>query len=235
MLMSTSAVERLLHICGPLVAIKKIRNMLTDNQIVNGIKKTIENAKSLLEDASFLFQNGRNSRAYTLYQLSIEEAGKSLILYNSLLRFYQGETIDDKHLRKFGYLDHKSKTKESLKLELTALLMFKNNGNDITELLTNLTEEEKIIGLRNDKKNESLYVTLKGINFISPEEVIHKKEVEDIGQIALIRVKVAETYSLESIKDLDKVKYIANEIQKIENDPKLENEFRQKLDKWIND
>lgn len=209
--------------------------MLNEDQLISGIKKTIENAKSLLDDASFLYKNRRYARAYTLFQLSIEEAGKCLILYNSILRLFQGEVINRKHLKKYGYFDHKSKTKESLKLELTALLLFKDRSNDISKLLTNLVNEEKLIKNRNNKKNESLYVSLDDREFMSPYDSITKKEVDDIAEIALIRVKVAETFSTESIKDIDKIKFLAKEIQRIESDPKLESEFQKKISKWIND
>ena len=211
--------------------------MLNEQKLISGLTKTIENAASLFNDATLLTENERYARAYTLFQLSIEEAGKSLILYNCILEFFQGKEIDKNHLDKKGYRDHKSKTKESLKLELTALLLFRDsgNGNDISDLLDELVKDSKSINQKNNQKNASLYVSLIGSNFIAPNESISKSDVSKIAETALIRLKLIEAYSKEVLNNLDRTKKLADGLKNIENDPKLELEYKEKINKWINE
>ena len=210
-------------------------NILTDQQLAIGIDKTLKNAKALLDDANFLLENKRYARAYTLYQLSIEEGGKCLILYNSILSYFQGEEINEESLKKSVYYSHTIKTKESIKLELAAILLFKNSGHEIGTLLKNIGKERESVKSRNNKKNESLYVELIDGVFFSPLESISIDDVENIADLALIRIKMAEMFASKAINDIDKMKFTAGELKKIMNDPKLESEYQEKINRWIND
>lgn len=58
---------------------------MTEAQIRLGIPNIIDNAESLYSDACFLQENGRMERAYTLFQLFIEEIGKALMLVGAIL------------------------------------------------------------------------------------------------------------------------------------------------------
>lgn len=51
---------------------------ITESLLIDIAQKSLENAKSLIDDALLLKQHERFSRAYTLFQLAIEEAGKSI-------------------------------------------------------------------------------------------------------------------------------------------------------------
>ena len=50
------------------------------NNLVEGIKKSIDNASRYLNDAVFLYQNKRYQSSILLSMLSYEEAGKALLL-----------------------------------------------------------------------------------------------------------------------------------------------------------
>jgi AbiV family abortive infection protein len=71
-------------------------------EYLNGINKSLDNASELYDDAEILFKLKRYPRAYTLYQLSIEEIGKVSIIYNFLL-FRNIQNISEKK-RLFGNL-----------------------------------------------------------------------------------------------------------------------------------
>jgi AbiV family abortive infection protein len=75
-----------------------METLLDDNNLIEGIRKCIINAKSLIDDALLLKEHGRFARAYTLFQLSIEELGKSSILYF----FATSQDVDkETNLKKF--------------------------------------------------------------------------------------------------------------------------------------
>lgn len=58
---------------------------MTVDQIKIGIPKIVENAEELYKDADILLSNNRIERAYSLFQLSIEEIAKAFILSNALI------------------------------------------------------------------------------------------------------------------------------------------------------
>ena len=61
---------------------------MTDVELERGYKLTYENATNLIKEADLLFQNNYLPRAYTLYQLAIEEIGKCTIIYRAIIEFY---------------------------------------------------------------------------------------------------------------------------------------------------
>ena len=88
--------------------------MLAYKELKNGFDLTLENARDLFNEAKGLAIFEHYSRAYTLYQLSIEEVGKCIILLRALIEGSLGVNIDCLYLKSLGYFDHQSKTKTSL-------------------------------------------------------------------------------------------------------------------------
>lgn len=61
--------------------------MLAYKELKNGFDLALENARDLFDEAKGLAIFEHYSRAYTLYQLSIEEVGKCIILLRVYRRF----------------------------------------------------------------------------------------------------------------------------------------------------
>lgn len=78
--------------------------MLSYKEIKNGFDLALDNAKDLFEEANGLAIFEHYSRAYTLYQLSIEEVGKCIILFRALIEGSLGANIDYSYLKSLGYL-----------------------------------------------------------------------------------------------------------------------------------
>jgi len=53
--------------------------------LLSAVSKSILNSEDLISDAELLLDNNRLARAYALFQLAIEEAGKAMDVYQSLL------------------------------------------------------------------------------------------------------------------------------------------------------
>jgi AbiV family abortive infection protein len=56
-----------------------------ESELLIAVSKSISNSEDLISDADLLQDNNRLARAYTLYQLALEEAGKAMDIYCSLL------------------------------------------------------------------------------------------------------------------------------------------------------
>lgn len=83
-----------------------IKKMLAYKEFKNGFDLALENARDLFDEAKGLAIFEHYSRAYTLYQLSIEEAGKCIIFLHALIESSRGVNIDHHYLKSLGYFDH---------------------------------------------------------------------------------------------------------------------------------
>lgn len=54
-----------------------------EKDLLIAVSKSILNSEDLISDADLLLDNNRLARAYALYQLAIEEAGKAMDIYSS--------------------------------------------------------------------------------------------------------------------------------------------------------
>ena len=163
--------------------------MLAYKELKNGFDLTLENARDLFNEAKGLAIFEHYSRAYTLYQLSIEEVGKCIILLRALIEGSLGVNIDSHYLRLLGYFDHQSKTRTSLWAESVMLKFFEQStGHDITEFLKELEYDALHVKDINALKSESLYVGFNGNKFVAPKSVITKEMVDDIAFKADIRI-----------------------------------------------
>jgi AbiV family abortive infection protein len=135
---------------------------------------------------------GRNSRAYTLVQLSIEEVGKSLMLqelstfkkHENTLTKFANETFDEKleRIEKI-FFDHPGKTEESLKFMIAMI------RNRFLEIEKEDSEIERIKQQMNPKelnklKNLSLYVDISNGSFEIPYDTISDKQFEHLQGLA---------------------------------------------------
>jgi AbiV family abortive infection protein len=138
-------------------------NQLTLEQLDVGIEAAISNAESLIQEAALLLQNGFHARAYTLAHIAREEMAKVTMFYATGLRMLGGIPVDWAKLQK-RLRDHGSK------LSSDALLTFLTTpgASESLRLETMLAG----VKVRNEWKNDSLYIVLKGGNFKTPSEII---------------------------------------------------------------
>lgn len=183
--------------------------MLSYKEIKYGFDLALDNAKELFEEANGLAIFEHYSRAYTLYQLSIEEVGKCIILLRALIEGSLGANIDYSYLKSLGYFDHQSKTRTSLGAESVMLKFFENStGYDCSEFFKELEYDALHVEEINRLKNNSLYVGFNENKFISPKSVITKDMVKNIAFKADLRIRaIIPMFPTE--KQLDEIiKYI---------------------------
>lgn len=188
---------------------------MNDKEIENGFHLIISNSKTLLVEAKLLLNNGYPARAYTLAQLSIEEAGKSILLCKAIIDYYHGQEINFKYFEDIGFRKHQEKTKQSLKPELIAIWMFENSRKEKTNLRDGLIDDFKNINGLNNLKNDSLYVSIKDDGFVSPKQVFSSDMTSDLIEKAEIRLAAAEPL----FRSLDVMKEAAERLKEAADNP----------------
>ena len=189
---------------------------MDDKTLEKGYRLTFDNAEQLIIDADILKKSGRHQRAYTLYQLAIEEIGKCRILWKAIIEYYHGKEITLKYLKKNGFINHQGKTKESLTSEFSAIWFYEqSSGNKLDEMKNQIGDDYKNVSVIDLKKNRSLYVDVESDNFISPVDSITKEMVDEIELKAKIRFNSEEPI----MKSLEEMKKTAQGIKELENNP----------------
>ncbi|TDU33698.1 AbiV family abortive infection protein [Gelidibacter sediminis] len=173
-------------------------------QYFDGISKSLSNAKDLFDDAEILFNLERYQRAYTLYQLSIEEIGKASLIYSFVLdKDYNNE--NEFKVFKKSFLSHKQKTVSSNGIDL--IFSFLNNDVRIKKkLIYQYFLFDKHLSQLNDYKNRSLYTDISNNKFISPKETITKEITDEIKFVAEIRLNVAKVFLKVGMEEFDGIK-----------------------------
>ena len=167
---------------------------LNADEVVRGMKLCEFNATELYGDAETLRSANRLARAYTLYQLAIEEIGKVRMLASVFYSLKLNKEIDYKKANK-NFLAHQPKTKESVGFEQIVVMLLYSNEEDETrreqlkQYFQELSDEENRTAVYNDFKNISLYVSVNDGFFVSPKEVITFEMVDQIRTSATIRLR----------------------------------------------
>jgi AbiV family abortive infection protein len=198
--------------------------MLDDKELEKGYWLTVENAKSLIDEATILKEKGLYSRAYTLFQMAVEECGKTSIIYNAILRFYQGTQIDQKFLNENGFVDHKEKIDQSLRIEMAAIFMYEKDLGEKSGLMKEVIGNFNRVTELNSLKNNSLYIFIKDNKFVSPNNIITEALVKDIEYSANLRHQVAK----QIFGSLETTVKVAEELNKIMDDPHKLKEWEDK-------
>jgi AbiV family abortive infection protein len=176
---------------------------LTKEILFEAVTKSIKNAGQLIEEGKLLKANGKLARAYTLYQLSIEEVGKALMTYGFLLfDDYENEEKQKEFLKDFK--DHKVKTKKSAGVDFM-IAMTIGTPEIKKVLISNMQTQLENTNKFNDLKNYSLYTSLIVNTFLMPEEVISEKIVNELEFYAVIRHGAADQVYNIGIKEFDKI------------------------------
>ncbi|HEY9169002.1 MAG TPA: AbiV family abortive infection protein [Lutibacter sp.] len=173
------------------------------SEIKKGIELSIENSFELIGDANILFDNGKYARCYSLTQLSLEELGKSIMLYDFYMKLQlnKRKEIDFKKFRR-DFRDHRLKTFESIFIE------FQMKGKGKTELseikdnsLLNFGNIQKNKeGYYDNLKNNSLYVSLKNDKFYKPNELFNKPEVKTFLSESKLKIEFSSSETLKWLR-----------------------------------
>jgi len=154
---------------------------------LTGAAYSLCNSFDLFNDGILLLRNGRLCRAYTLFQLSMEEAGKTMLLLDGFVIFKIYENVkglkDFKNLNNnYALLDkvfynHPEKMKYAMKHELRILNGFIKHfntspGAGISHQRDQLEEDLKIVNELNNMKNYSLYTFVEGEKIRTTERQI---------------------------------------------------------------
>jgi AbiV family abortive infection protein len=158
---------------------------LTQDNLFEIIKKSIDNSSQLIVEANLLREHKKYARAYTLYQLSIEEVGKAILTFGFLLN----NDFEDPSMQKVflkDFRDHKAKTKKSMGIDI---LIAESIDDELIKkrLLDNILKQDNDIEKINEYKNYSLYTSIKEDKILLPSQVISEKMANDLGFYAFIR------------------------------------------------
>ena len=186
----------------------------------DGILKSLSNATDLFDDAEILYNQKRYPRAYTLYQIAIEELGKASLIYSFILYKNYHDIGEQRNFKK-EFLSHKKKTSSSIGIDV--LLAFHIPEKELkSKIMHQVYEQEKNIDNLNELKNSSLYTDMRKGEFLLPKQVITEKLTSDIQFIAKIRLNVARQFYQIGIDNFDKLQESAkniNEQEMIDNPP----------------
>lgn len=194
----------------------KVEN-LTDELIINGIDKSIDNARKLFNEATILEKHGHKERAYTLYQFCIEEFGKVGGLTIAWTSLKQSIPVDYRELNYFfnGHIAHKKKTKDSIMTEIFIWgKILENDHKTRKEIIKGLLDAYDNVEQYNNKKNESLYVSFVNNTFVSPSESVSADMLGDMSLRCTLLIShwTSLIYCLK--QTIDEVATMLNEIKK---------------------
>lgn len=189
------------------------------NKFSDALLITYNNAVQLYEDATLLEKNNRLARAFTLYHISFEEAGRFSLIIKNLFKYFLGEIkaneLNYGNLKKQGYENHIKKLNESL-LYMFKLPIFNTVVNEKGEpdaLLKIYEQFSEDIPKLNKLKNDSLYITFENNSFKSPSDLIDEDSIFKAKIFAEIQIDTMKKF-LNWIKEKGGINEIENELKK---------------------
>lgn len=191
---------------------------ISNENIINGMKKSLNNADSLLSEAFLLQSNKKFARAYTLCQIAIEELAKIQMLFELWIDRINGNTINYKLLND-NFKDHPTKTKISIETEIAFFkLMKEQTGYEwIDKLISKGDELLTKVKELNNLKNESLYVSIKNDGFQSPEEIIDEGKYQSISASAFMRQQFFKNMIRVCVEHIEEIAKLIKEDDKVIN------------------
>jgi AbiV family abortive infection protein len=142
------------------------------------VQTTVQNARSLLEDARLLFEAGRYPRAHALAVLALEEFGKHMMCVSRATQAIGVADTEEEFWRRFN--DHKAKLREA-KLLIEAIL--KDPERRYTQFANRLLREA---ASDHATKLAGLYVDFDG-TITEPLQAIDQQTaasmINDVGEL----------------------------------------------------
>ena len=183
-----------------------------EKELLIAVSKSISNSEDLISDADLLLDNDRLARAHALYLLAIEEAGKAMDVYGSLLLGTFKDSEEQKKLKE-NFKSHLKKAGKARSISiLWAIQLFKNNnkskGEDILKsVLLEMGAAKEI----NDYKNYSLYTSFIDNTYKTPREIITEKMIIVLRSLAKDRVALVKQFFEIPSKQYEEMKTYAAE------------------------
>ena len=183
-----------------------------EEELLIAVSKSISNSEDLISDADLLLDNNRLARAHALYLLAIEEAGKAMDVYGSLLLGTFKDSEGQKTLKE-NFKNHLNKAGRARSISiLWAIQLFKNNNKSKgEEILQSVFQEMGAAKEINDYKNYSLYTSFIEDTYKSPREIITEKMACVIRNLAKDRVALVKQFSMIPSKQYEEMKIYAAE------------------------
>jgi|SRR5829696_7426501 len=145
---------------------------LSLEELLDGCRKAIANARELLEEADLLSENEHYARAYFAAHIACEEMAKAPMLHRAAYELTLGLSPDwrklDRRLR-----DHEEKIRNVFTMEY-----FQSDVRPDNSDLTAYQEDLDRVPLENQAKNHSLYVGLEPEGFVQPSARFDRETAE---------------------------------------------------------
>ncbi|PXY42725.1 hypothetical protein DMB65_01505 [Flavobacterium cheongpyeongense] len=205
---------------------------LVKEKYFQAIDKAFNNAEELIEDAEILAKHNKKARAYTLFQLSIEEIGKAFLTFQFVLN---GNIEDAEETKRFfkDFRNHTVKTKTSQGIDFMFALQIEKSRYSKKMIEEFIFQRDDVI-ISNDYKNYSLYTSYKDGEFCTPSEIITKDMLDKISKHAKFRLQVGKPFIKLGIDNYDilfKTRDLLNEEEaSIETQKKIEELLNSKFD-----
>ena len=184
----------------------------SEKELLIAVSKSISNSEDLISDADLLLDNDRWARAHALYLLAIEEAGKAMDIFESLLLGTFKDSEGQKVLKE-NFKSHIKKAGRARTISiLWAVQLFKNNNKSKgEEILQSVFQEMGAAEEINDYKNYSLYTSFIDDTYKTPYEIITEKMVSVIRNLAKNRVVLVKQFVTIPSKQYEEMKTYAAE------------------------
>lgn len=189
-----------------------MRDLIPDSELITGVKKCIANAESLVRDANILKGHKSNERAYTLFQLAIEEIGKASLVFHYATSS-DNEKLSQLNNFKKEFLNHKAKTTKAIHLDYAFLSSIKGKAEKQEFFLSILQEYENLDSF-NDLKNYSLYTSFIENKFVMPNEIITEHLLKGIEERAIARLQMMKSLLEFDLENFDRIKKASSEFDK---------------------
>ena len=176
----------------------RYKGELSREQLIVARNKIIDNAKSLYEEASLLYENKKYARAYFLLCIANEELGKSIIVTSAIIDLI-AETIDWNQFWK-DFRNHKQKTRTIEHMEN----IFVSSDTNFTDP----KEIQRLIPVLEEMKMASLYSDMLHTEFIVPNEFIPAFMVASLHKLTAKRLDfiISTSVSDEALQSITKEK-----------------------------
>jgi AbiV family abortive infection protein len=190
---------------------------LDEKILIDAVEKSIRNAEDLILDAELLQKNNRLPRAYTLYQLAMEEVGKAVKIYSSIIIGLPGTEKEKKDFLKL-LRNHIDKAQSARILTFFVVGAVKEHNKELADQLIQWTlEETNDPEMLNDYKNYGLYTSFIDDGYKMPSEVITDGRVNYIEVMSKNRLAVAKAFVMSGLPHLDSLKAFVASNQLTEN------------------
>jgi AbiV family abortive infection protein len=193
-------------------SIKYLIMNFNEKELLIAVSKSISNSGDLISDADLLLDNGRLPRAHALYLLAIEEAGKAMDVYGSLL-LGTFKDSEGQEVLKENFKSHLKKAGRARAISiLWVIQLFKNNNKSKgEEILQSVLLEIGAAKEINDYKNYSLYTSFIDDTYKTPSEIITEKMAIVTKRVAKDRVELVKQFFVIPPEQYEEMKTYAAE------------------------